>query len=245
MTRFEVNAETLSSFFSKINLDEFNIKVCKEGWFVEGIDRENLSAVFGILKKNAFFTYPTIEEEKLIGIESKEKFLKFLERFDDKISIEVKEKVLYIISLNRQLEMILPHESILVKTKQPNLTYQGNFTIKSEVFKQAVKNNQLLESSKYILQITEGELSIVSTNNVDKIIEIAKINYPNCKGVFGDKIREVFTPLSGDVKISLSTNYPLLIEYEDKVSELKYVIAPIVEEENYGKDNAVGGEVPA
>lgn len=229
---FEIEAEDAVEFFDKIKAEEYVVRITDNGWSVSAVDREMICYTNILLKRNTFFKYDLSEGEEIkIPVADHNKMLAILKGFRGKMLFNVLGKMLVVSSKDKVARMILGHPDVIKEKNPPNIEIDGRFKVSSSIFEEALKNASVLKVDRFSLKVENGEFKIVVSDGMNEIEEKTKVEYRNCQSMFSRGFKEVFGTLKGDLLIGLRDNYPLIVEQKKKSMNVKYFIAPYVEEE--------------
>jgi len=191
------------------------------------VNNGNSVAIFGALKvETDDFVFP---------IKSTKTFLRILDTFSSKTHLEKQENILKIYDEEREANIVLADEDFIDNDLKEELkfTYEGNVAIKAELFKNSLRNTDIVQGETLNVEVKNNILSVsTGKNNFDKMIERCKVDYKDCKNELGGISFSVIQVLEDDLKISMKTNYPIRINETNENMNVIYFVAPLEQEEN-------------
>ena len=232
--RFECEAEIFQNFLEKIRADEFSITVDELGLHTICVSTDNIMVTKAELKKEAFTLYPEINEdnpEEVFTIQDCQKLIKYIARFSGKVAIEIDGKHIIMATAKKQADVLLGREELVEQREMPKkVDYDKVFKIKAEIFSEAIKNSDLVKTNKFELKVLDGMFSITTKTQTDKLVELEKVDYPDKTAFFGMAVKEIISPLEGEIEIGFDNNSPLVVKAKDKYSSHIFVLAPHIED---------------
>lgn len=229
-------------------IDEAELVVTDKGLEIKAADRAVVSIVDFFLSKNVFKEFK-VEGETKAGL-NLTKFLQILKRVkpNEKVNFKLEDNKLNIIikgDSTRKFKMPLIDVS---KDEAPDMNkleagFSSTLTINADILNSGIEDAELITDS-VIFTIQNDMFSIKAENDSSS----AYLEIPNNSN--GLKIEGATEPirarysldylkkiikarkLSENVKIRMSTDYPMKIEFEDPEKlRLSFILAPRVEEQ--------------
>jgi len=233
----KIESNLLKEFIEKIYI-EGRVMDCKLNFDIDGIKanvitKDNIGLVLSQMSKSCFINYkPT----GIIGIQDVGEFIEFLGRFGNEIvQLSLEGNVLKLSSDVREGEYILPDLQFIKDVeKLPSLQYNESIKIDVKHFVNAFNNAGVLikKGEKFInIKVKDGKL-ILGVGEDHKLREIIKTSLKEEVNVsFGEVLGSIAKLLDGEIDVNIKTNYPITIIKNNDKYKLKYVVAPIVENE--------------
>ncbi len=227
----KIDAKKIHNFLKKCSLDG-KIETCVlRGDTVNNnmtikVKNGNSIAVFGMLK--------TTTEDFSFPIKSARTLLKVLQTFSGNIYMEKKDNLLKIYDESREANIVLADESFIDNDLKEELKfeYEGDMKIKHELFKNAVKNADIVGSDTLYVEVKDNILTITTGKaNFDKMTEKVKVDYKNCLNELGKISFDVIQVLDSDLTVSMKTDYPIKIREGTEDMNVIYYVAPLEQQE--------------
>ena len=225
----KVDSKTLKNFLQKVsinnNVKEAVLKFNEEGVSVMTFDESNTIFVKAFLNKSAFTDYKVSED---LAISDLTKLKKFMERFEGQIDFVKDENVLQLGNRNRSFQFMLSDlETIKNPVKMPTLTYKNTFDLESKFLHEVLKNADVIEKGLSVqLKISDNKLRGLCGNNdnAEEMTDIFDLE-EDVDVTFGEPLKQVMDVIEGKIKVSLSSNYPITLEWKDETMDLTFVVA--------------------
>ena len=126
--------------------------------------------------------------------------------------------------------MVLASKGIVTIASVPKkVSFETFMKLKSDFFHEAIGDYDLLEANVFNLQVNNGELTVTTTDNINRCIRKEKVEYPDGSSKYGEYFKEIFNVLSGDVDIAFKTDFPVMVKHNSKFVKTVYILAPFVE----------------
>lgn len=232
----KINSRTLAEFVSKVTINgkitDGILKFGSEGLTLTVKDLTNNGASSGLLRRSNFSEY----EEMNVAIKNTSNLIKILNLMNGNIELSIRgSNVFHISSDTIESDIIIPDETYLECNLDalPMLAHDGGFDIESTVFEKVIKTTQILNTSKVgvIAEVKDHVLYILTgEDNFDKLVVKCPADYKDVKCRYGSIFLEFIPIIKGKVNISFNKDYPILITYKDSDSVIRWMISPIVPE---------------
>lgn len=228
----KINSTKLTNFFKKATLNGIiptcTLKLDKDVLSVKVRDTTNAAAVMSTLKGLK------TEETLIMPLKNTKMFLDILRLFNGDIELRVSGNILSIFDKNRQVDIVLAAEDFITNNlpKDVVLQYEKSVVIPSDIFKNSLKNLNILKSKSIELMFKDSTLTLsTGDKGFDTIKESLPVVYPECNAKFGSLLQDVINVVDEKIELSVKTNYPITLKESTTDLEVTYIIAPIVEQE--------------
>jgi len=227
---FEIEVDSLLDFLEKIKSDEYIIQADNTGLRVSSMDATQVLYQNVLLDRSAFQKYPQVEKELEIPIEKHQKFVKLVKRFKSKVQLLVGDKYLVLSGPGSEAYMVLASKGIISIAPAPKkVAFDTFMKLKADFFQEVIGDYDLLEANVFDLQVKGGELTVTTTDNVNRCIRKEKVEHPDGSSKYGEYLKEIFNSLSGDVNVAFKTDFPVMVKHNSKFVKTVYILAPFVE----------------
>lgn len=221
--QYKINNQVLNDFLKGVVREEFFIEPTELGWRVACNNQETTVFQDSLLKKEAFSQYVLGEK---FSVRSKKKLLDFVGRFKGDVVLEVTPNSVNLQNENKEAQVQQGYKDLVSVGTAPHLEYESGFTIKSEVFHEAIKNAKLLENNTFQISVQGGQFTILVKSTDDLIKEKRPVQYKDVSVNLGDPMIEVFENVEGDVQVFMKSAYPVTIKQNTLFSNSTYIMAP-------------------
>lgn len=220
---------------AKSSINDFRLEFKDEGLVMNGISSTNNVLINGLLKKEAFIEYKTYSTVAITDIQE---IIKVIDRFDKELVIDFGTNVMKITSNTKEVLLDLTDLSVI-----PDVTEQTMRTInrlKSEFTTSFDMGIDLLDSVISDAMVSkDAELIITTFNGKVTFSNTGKFKFTNTymidevkEGVkvkFGQPIVDALANIKSDVRLSIKSDYPMMIVEETPDSFVRIVVTPLVE----------------
>ena len=241
MTLLRDSIDTISEL-----IDEAEIDVKENGIEIKSSDRAVVVVVNFFLSKNLFSSYNS--KETKIGL-NLSNFLQILKRVktEEKISFSLQENKLILMIKGEYIRKFTIPLIEISKEDAPDLKkleagFSSSLEINSDVLNKGIEDADLVTDS-IILTLRKDMFSLKAENdqsssnleiqNNTKSLKIENVNEPIRARYSLDYLKKIIKArkLADTIKISMATDYPMKINFEqhDKLN-LSFILAPRVEE---------------
>jgi proliferating cell nuclear antigen len=218
---------------------EATIKVNKEGLSIEAFDPANVALVNFRMPSSSFSQFD-IEGDEDLGI-NLDDFKQVLRRAtagsslvikkdkENMLDLEIKNKI------NRSFSLALIN-STKEERKAQDLKFSSEVELPVDIFSDAITDGAIVADACYFITDKDsfaieakGSLNKTKTNLTKNEAKISG----NGKAKYSLEYLQKFikaSKIANNVKVSFSSDYPLKLEFKDKV-ELSFILAPRVEED--------------
>ncbi len=229
---------------SIVNLvDEGTFTVAKEGISLKAMDPSGISMVSFFMPNKAFSKYD-IEKSTQIGL-NLENFDKILASARSNEQLVMKESdnklLIEFIGQNSRRRYKLPLIDVKKEVeKEPKIDFEATVEVKSEMFKEILKDATLLstyigfraekDSFFVIAKGDAGELEEEHASNAD-IIKKLEVSKPSNATFNLDYLQRMISacPQNSSIVLSLKTEEPIRIDYKIGDASISYYLAPYME----------------
>lgn len=243
MFKAKVKANVLKNLIDAAQplVDEVKLRVTPEGINIRTVDPAHVAMVDMSLGSKAFAEYKATDLELGVDLDKLKEILS-LGSGEDTISLEFKEDqnrlVVSVGNLVRRMALIDP--SGMPDPKVPNLNLPNKVRIKTSELQQGIKASKsisdhlsLIVDANSFEVVAEGDTDIVNMKlTKNQLVELSASE--KTKSLFS---LDYFSNLvkaadgSGDVSLSLGSDYPVRIEYDfaSGHGHVTYLLAPRIE----------------
>lgn len=232
----KIKTKTLSTFLKKARMagtqkvDECIFHFEKDGLKISANSQPQQARTMAWLKNTAFVEY---EEFGNIGLNDLDNVCKAIERFDDVITIKKEGNLLTISGTGKKVDIELVAENFLsTDTGEPKLEFTETFVIGASKLKD-VYDDVRMNKDAYITVSTEEKK--VKFSNTGKYKFLNDVDAPTCKGGtkvnFGSPLIDATSELTGNLEISVKTDYPAKITEKTEESVITLIVAPRMSDE--------------
>ncbi|MBR9680900.1 MAG: DNA polymerase sliding clamp [Candidatus Altiarchaeota archaeon] len=217
--------------------DEVTFKIGEDGLTLRAMDPANVAMVIVELKKEAFDKYE-IEKDGFVGI-NMDRFVQVLKRSKrgDSMSLKIgagKMEIIYEGKGKRRFSLpLLALES--GPRPEPNLNFSAKVTVEKASLKSAVEDAAVVSDAMTILVannelhlLAQGDLGDVETilKKDEGLIEISM--QENARSKFSTEyLRKIVKSKIGEnLEISIKSDYPLMMKFEEPNLRLAFILAP-------------------
>jgi len=232
----KIEKKKLVEFLKKVKMDgtqgisECVLRFEKEGLKIDANAAAKQSRIMAWLKTSAFKEY---EELGNVGVNGFENVIKVIERFGELIVLNKEGNLLTIKGDNKKVDIELVSEDFLeVDTGQPDLEFEDTFTITGKKLKEIYDDVAMNKDAKLSINTEEKKVKFSNTGKYkfETILEA-----PTCKGGakvdFGEPLIDSTKALTGNIEMSVKTDYPARLMEKTEDSVITVIVAPRVEEE--------------
>jgi len=218
----KVTTSLLNSSCTVFGEFEFKtIKVLEEGNISIGNIQEFSEYINKFAGENEI-TIETTENEILIKRDSPKKVAKL--NLTSETYIEDSNRAIEILS-----KLIIEEEKVIFN----EVILDKKFIVDCKNIKEALDDGNISSITRvFKFDFTENKINCLIGENTENRIEteipISSGN-GNCKNIFRQGIDNVFSNISGEVKIYISEDSPMFVSSEDNFCKSKFVIAPAIE----------------
>jgi hypothetical protein len=227
----KVKTKLLVEYLKKIQMDgsekikEVLMRFEESGLKISATAITTTSRVSGILNTTAFEEYKAIGN---VGLNDFETFIKVLNRFGEKITLEFEGNLLTIKGEGKKVDVELTDEEFLeTDTKEPAMEFDDNFILTAKQLNNIVEDAKLNADSYVTFETSEKKLEV---SNTGKYKFKHTINCPTLKGgvnvKFGNPIVDSTSQLTGNLEFSMKTDFPCKVREKTEHSVITIIVAP-------------------
>ena len=224
-------------------VNEVRIKVNEAGLSITAMDPANVSLVGFVLPKNSFSRFETGTETLGINLDNLKQVLKrcgsgsslLMEKKDNSLEIQIRDRI----RRNFVLSLIdVESNDIDFGAKTERMEFSSSVELNSIDLIASIEDcaivsdscSFIIENDRFIIE-AKGLNSARSEFSGDE----AKIKAENCKARYSLEYLQKFVKgakLSDKTLLEFANDHPLKIEFRNEFMELKFVLAPRVENED-------------
>ena len=187
------------------------------------------SKVMGLLKPSAFQEYASMGK---LGVNDFSGFINALGRFDKIITISQVGNVMIVNEDKKKVEIELINTEFISSAKDaPTLTFKTSFKLPPKKIQTIFTDAKISKDAIIKIETAENQIQISNTGKY-KFTNVFDVE--GCEGgikaKYGEPLVDAISKLTGEIKISLSTDYPIEILEESDDMWIKVIVAPRVEE---------------
>lgn len=229
----KIKQQILDEFLKKIRMQvidtcllDFNDK----GLCVDVMSLDSTHKAEAILHKTAFEEYEAVGK---VGVDELNKLLLVFGRTGKVLDLKVEGNLLTVKGDSKTVEFELVDEKFIeVPEKLPPLTHTTTFNIEASKIQDILKDASLNKDVTIKISTVKDGAIITNTgkykftHNIDSEGTLSGENV-----LFGEPFRRVFEGVSnGDLICHIKSNYPMIAEHVTDKYEIKFLIAPRVED---------------
>ena len=224
----------LKDFLNKATMDggetinEARLDFKETGLNISAVASSLVSMVFGQLNSGTFSDYEAIGE---IGVSNIKTLVRVINSFKSEIEIIVQGNVIILKEGSRSVDVELSSlQYIAASRTAPKLEFGESFEIQADLIHSFIKDASVnSEFHIYIATVPQG-LMLSNTGTYkfrENIVNTAIVG--GFKTKYGSGLVAAFKNLSGLVKISMKTDYPIKIEEVTDDYSLTIISAPVMD----------------
>jgi len=232
----KIAKKKLIEFLKKVKMDktqmidECCLKFEKDGLKIDANAKAQHSRVMGWLATRAFKEY---EELGNVGVNEFSKVIDVLDRFGEFVTITKEGNLLTIKGEGKKVDVELVAEAFLqTDTGAPDLEFDDTFNITATKLKEIYKDVEMNKDAVITIETSEKKVKV---SNSGKYKFQNEFEAPTCKGGVKVKAAEPLLDatrnLSGNLEISVKSDYPIKVMEKDEDSVITIIVAPRVEDE--------------
>ena len=251
----ELEKENISRFitiFSSIGLINNTVTLffSDKKIHISNMDESHIALINLVIKKS-FFTKYNLDSDKLELTFNVHSFLKILNCFSNS------DENLILIYNNNEEELVIKNSSKIFslilfsenndELEIPKIDYPIVLELDSSTLKSYIKDLCIYNSSEFdivcknnnvsfCINSEEGkiQISLEEKNDLSKSIQKLKLEEHNFNLSYNLKYFEKFCKFSLDktVKLSISSDFPMIFEYSTKDIRLRYYLSSLIKEDN-------------
>ena len=222
---------------------EGHIKFNQEGILIQNIDCVNVCLNSILIKKEGTNQF-LINKDLSIFLNFEDLYNIIKNNKKENITIKIldspeKPEKLYLNLDSFKSEIVLLEEENSFK-EIPSLNHNLNFKMDSKKFKEVIKNlKNISDRTIFKYEGQKKEFLLYTLNNLDSkmeynilINEIEGQKEEDLKAIFSNEYLNHYIGniLTEDLKIFISSEYPLMLIQEDRFIQYKFILAPRIEE---------------
>ena len=229
-----IDGKILSSFLAKVaveGIEECVLDFNEQELSVCSTNNSNTTMVICSLNKKSFNSYETLGK---VGVNNLTKLNNALNSMSSEVVISKKDNLLMLCTKTSEFDLVLPHlDTIPTPSKLPELSFDINFNLNSEILRKVMKCSEIVEKGASITFRGDNKKLIIESGNDDKFRELVYVPeiISDLKVKFSEPLKQVFTVLDGVVNISLKSDYPIKIMQKTEQASFVYIVAPLNSEE--------------
>jgi len=181
------------------------------------------------LKTTAFDSYEAIGK---IGMNDLDTVVKVLDRFGEVVTIIKEGNLLTVKGDSKTVAIeLLSEEFLKTDITEPNLEFENTIAITATNLSEVIKDCTI--NKEPILTIETGDKTVLFRNTGKYKFE-TKLGAPQCKEGskvnFGPPFFDAISTLTGNLEISVKSQYPAKIREATETSIITYIVAPRMDE---------------
>jgi len=230
----KIDSKILEKFIKKVCINgiisDCVMKFESDGLHITVKERQNGCANTGILKASCFSEYTPME----VADKDTQLLLTFLRDMNGPVELSVSENRFIMKSGKTDIKLTMPKVEFVDSNLEsvPSLNHDACFIIGSDILLHSKKKFDQLKVPNVIIKVENNELSIiVGEENFNQIVIKDTIEYKNAIGKFGSILMNIINILDGNINISFNNDYPMLITETTEDYIIKWLIAPMLEQE--------------
>lgn len=229
----KINSKTLSDFLKKVTINgsitDGLLKFGPEGLVLTVNDISKTGAATGLLKATNFSAYSQLT----IPVKNMATLISVLNGMNGSVELSVSNNIFKITSDSNEFEMVMPDEQFLEcnLAELPTLGHDGGFELDATIFATIKKNTQILGTTKVGVwaEVKDGMFYVrTGEDGFDKLTAKIAVDYKNTRTRYGYTLLEFISVITGRVVVAFNDNYPILITSSTPDSIIKWMVAPIV-----------------
>jgi proliferating cell nuclear antigen len=215
------------SSISKLSY-ELQINFNKDGLDLHGFDMANVAA-FMLKLDTSFFDEYNIESEEKVGL-NLEDFSKMLKKCKNDILIEKNENLVILKSGKIKYELTMIDVSREEKA-WPSMVLNSSFSMETKQLKEILEDAIICHNS-VIINPTKDKLVFRANGHLNKyLIELDAVIIKESMGCYSlEYLNKILIDIFDTVQISLDEDRPCVFEYKSAGIDLKFMLAPRIEE---------------
>lgn len=233
-----IDSVKLHNWLSKVtmhgtgNILEIIMNFDKEGLTASALTIGSLCMTKGTLSKDAFVEYESIGE---IGIVNLPEVMSVLKRFEDQITLSVIGNMVTISEAKKSVDIELCEISCMERAKEFEFAdFTESFVVPSDTFNRKIFMDYAVSTSAK----KESDIAFFTEPGLLKVNILGKYKFHQTidnkdivGGVgilFGEYLTDPFKNLRGDIRVSMKTDYPMMLEEIGEDYTVKIFVAPRV-----------------
>jgi len=231
----KIKTKVLTAFLKKARMtgtqqiSEGILRFENEGLKISANSTPKQARVMAWLNKNAFLEFEALGN---VGINDFDNVIKVLDRFGETVLIKKEGNLLNVKGDGKSVDIELVNENFLdTDVNEPNLTFTDTFEITATKLSDIIKDVSMNKDA--VLMVKTAPKS-VAFSNTGKYKFINTIEAPLCAGgvsvSFGSPFIDCVNELTGNLQMSVASNYPCKVIEKLENSVVTIIIAPRVEE---------------
>ena len=237
----EIKKKELVKFLSKIKMDgRVMITECllvfgKDGLRITSTAQSGSARVSGVLFRDAFINYEAIGN---VGLNDFDKVIKIIDNFSDTITIELDGNLLCIKEGVKKVEIEVVDEGYITKEKtDPVLQHDGKVKVAPAVMQGIIRDVKINKDFKLLFSTVSDMLLVTNTGKYKFTMNIpAQGIRDRIKVSVGQPFVDAIANLTDDYEMSIKTEYPILVEEVSENSQVRIIVAPMVQEDSGDDD---------
>ena len=233
----EIKKKEFVKFLSKIRMEgkemitECLMNFDKTGLKITVTCPTGSTRVSGTLFRDAFVNYDVIGN---VGLNDFDKVIRILDNFSETINIELDGNLLCFKEGMKKVEIEVVDEGYITKEKSdPILQHDGKVSISPSVMNGIIKDVKINKDFKLVFTTVSDMMLVTNTGKYKFTINIpAQGIKDRIKVSVGQPFVDAIANLTDDYEMSIKTEYPILIEEVSENSQVRIIIAPMVQEED-------------
>jgi len=230
----KIDIKKLNTFLKKVKMTNENFigeavfEFSKDGLHILATSLPKLVQVDAILKPTAFKEYEAIGN---IGLNEIDKLIKVLGRFSGEVAISTTGNLMKVKGTGKSVDIELIDESIIEKTTAiAELDYKDKFTLSPSLLVDLSNDLNMNPNVQFTFK-TEKDKVIMTNKGKYKFTH--EIESDACEGGvecnFGSPFLDATNELDDVVEIKIGDGLPCLITEKTDESEIKIIVAPLVD----------------
>ncbi len=211
-------------------IDECILDFVKDGLKIDANSPAKQTRTMSWLKTSAFKEYEAIGK---VGMNDLSNVVRVLDRFGEFLNIVVEGNLMTIKSEGKKVDIELVAENFLsTDSGAPKLEFAETFVISGTRMEDIIKDITLNKDAVLTIETKEKKILI---SNTGKYKFQHEIDAPTAKGGSKVKLGQPFisavNKLTGNLEISMKSNYPIKVMEKTDDSIITLIIAPRVEDD--------------
>ena len=232
----KIDKNIFNGFLKKVKLEggdqveEVILDFSEQGLVVKAMSPTNTVKVFGVLSVDAFIVYEAIGK---IGIQDVPTITRLVDKFSEEIEIEVNGNIIKFKDNNKEMTTeLMDIQFIKEVSEMKEFPFDDQFTISSDIINSMIEDANINKDFDIQIETIEKGAMFYTTGKYKfRRNMIAQEAKGGVKVAFGTPFMNSIKNLTGDVVLSLKTDFPIKIFEKTEHSVVTIVTAPLKKSE--------------